>query len=71
MLYVPLGDGGSAGDPENRAQNLGTLLGKILRLDVDHAAGGLAYAVPADNPFVGVAGARGEIWASVSAIPGA
>ena len=63
MLYVSLGDGGSAGDPENRAQDVGTLLGKILRIDVDHADPGLAYAVPPDNPFVGTAGARGEIWA--------
>ncbi len=63
MLYVSLGDGGSAGDPDNRAQNKGVLLGKILRIDVDHADPGLGYAVPADNPFVGVAGARPEIWA--------
>jgi uncharacterized repeat protein (TIGR03806 family) len=62
MLYVGLGDGGSAGDPENRAQNLGELLGKVLRIDVDHADPGLAYAVPSDNPFVGRSGARGEIW---------
>jgi glucose/arabinose dehydrogenase len=58
-LYIGLGDGGSAGDPGNRAQNLGELLGKILRIDVDSAS---PYAVPADNPFVGVAGARDEIW---------
>lgn len=60
MLYVTFGDGGSGGDPQNRAQNLGTLLGKILRLDVDH---GGRYAIPRDNPFVGRTGARGEIWA--------
>jgi len=59
-LYVGLGDGGSGGDPLGNAQNLGSLLGKILRLDVD---AGSPYAVPADNPFVGRAGARGEIWA--------
>lgn len=59
-LYVPLGDGGSGGDPQRNGQNLGTLLGKLLRLDVDAAA---PYAIPPDNPFVGVAGARGEIWA--------
>ena len=58
-LYVGLGDGGSGGDPLGNGQNLGTLLGKILRLDVDLPA---PY-VPADNPFVGAAGARGEIWA--------
>jgi glucose/arabinose dehydrogenase len=58
-LYVGLGDGGSGGDPQGNGQNLGALLGKILRLDVD---GGNPYAVPSDNPFVGHAGARGEIW---------
>lgn len=61
-LYVPTGDGGSGGDPNNRAQNLNDLLGKILRLDVDATAGGRNYAIPADNPFVGEAG-RDEIWA--------
>jgi len=59
-LYVGLGDGGSAGDPQGNAQNLTTLLGKILRLDVSGASG---YTIPASNPFVGQAGARGEIWA--------
>jgi len=58
-LYIGLGDGGSGGDPQGRAQNLGTLLGKMLRVDVD---GGVPYAIPADNPFVGVASARPEIW---------
>lgn len=60
MLYIGMGDGGSGGDPEENAQNLGTLLGKLLRIDVDGAA---PYTVPADNPFVEQAGARGEIWA--------
>ncbi len=60
MLYIGLGDGGGAGDPLGNGQKLGTLLGKILRIDVD---AGDPYAVPADNPFVGRAGARGEIWA--------
>jgi glucose/arabinose dehydrogenase len=60
MLYVGMGDGGSGGDPGNRAQNLNELLGKLLRIDVDH---GLPYTVPADNPFVGMSGRRGEIWA--------
>jgi hypothetical protein len=60
MLYVGMGDGGSGGDPHGNGQNLGTLLGKLLRLDVDGAA---PYAVPADNPFVGRQGARPEIWA--------
>jgi glucose/arabinose dehydrogenase len=59
-LYIGMGDGGSGGDPENRAQNLDSLLGKILRIDVDFAS---PYAVPADNPFVGTPGARREIWA--------
>jgi glucose/arabinose dehydrogenase len=57
-LYIALGDGGSGGDPGNRAQNLDVLLGKILRLDVSPATG---YAIPGSNPFVGKAGAD-EIW---------
>jgi len=60
MLYVGLGDGGSAGDPQGNGQNRGALLGKLLRLDVDR---GDPYGIPADNPFVGLAGARREIWA--------
>ena len=63
MLYVGLGDGGSGGDPSNRAQNLGERLGKILRLDVRNSSSGAPYAVPGDNPFVSTQGARGEIWA--------
>jgi uncharacterized repeat protein (TIGR03806 family) len=59
-LYVALGDGGSGGDPFGNGQNLGTHLGKILRIDVDGAP---PYAVPADNPFVSRAGALPEIWA--------
>ncbi|NIR13817.1 MAG: PQQ-dependent sugar dehydrogenase, partial [Desulfobacterales bacterium] len=50
-LYISIGDGGSGGDPQNNGQNLGNLLGKILRIDVDS---GFPFAVPADNPFVGV-----------------
>jgi len=62
-LYVSLGDGGSEGDPRGNGQNLGTLLGKLLRIDVDHPSGGRAYGIPRDNPFVGRPGARPEIWA--------
>ncbi len=63
MLYVSLGDGGSGGDPLDNGQRLDTLLGKILRLDVSPAAGARApYTVPPDNPFVGRADARPEIW---------
>jgi glucose/arabinose dehydrogenase len=58
-LYVGLGDGGGGGDPLASGQRVDTLLGKILRLDVD---GRRPYAIPADNPFRGQAGARGEIW---------
>lgn len=60
MLYIGMGDGGSGGDPSDHGQNRNTLLGALLRIDVD---GGDPYAVPADNPFVGQVGARGEIWA--------
>ena len=61
-LYIALGDGGSAGDPQGNGQRLDTLLAKILRLDVDHPDPGKAYGIPPDNPFVGVDGARPEIW---------
>ena len=59
-LYVSMGDGGSAGDPNGNAQNLDSLLGKLLRIDVNS---GEPYGIPKDNPFVGRAGARPEIWA--------
>lgn len=59
MLYIALGDGGSGGDPQNHAQNLNSLLGKLLRLRVLPSG---AAEVPASNPFVGQAGRRGEIW---------
>jgi glucose/arabinose dehydrogenase len=62
MLYVALGDGGSGGDPQGNGQRLDTLLAKILRIDVDHPAGGRGYGIPPDNPFVGASGARPEIW---------
>ncbi|HUP51908.1 MAG TPA: PQQ-dependent sugar dehydrogenase, partial [Longimicrobiales bacterium] len=63
MLYIGMGDGGSGGgepDPENQAQRPETLLGSMLRLDVD---GGTPYAIPADNPFVGHVSYREETWA--------
>jgi Glucose/sorbosone dehydrogenases len=60
FLYIGTGDGGSAGDPNNHGQDISQLLGKLLRIDVDH---GSPYAIPASNPFVQRAGARGEIWA--------
>jgi len=59
MLYIGMGDGGSGGDPQNRAQNPDSLLGKLLRIDVDH---GDPYAIPAGNPFATSGGAP-EIWA--------
>jgi len=62
LLYVSTGDGGSAGDPQDNGQRLDTLLGKILRIDIDGSSGGNAYAIPASNPFVGRAAAREEIW---------
>ncbi|HEX9951534.1 MAG TPA: PQQ-dependent sugar dehydrogenase [Rubricoccaceae bacterium] len=63
-LYLSLGDGGSGGDPGNRAQNRTVLLGKLLRFDVDNPAGGLNYGIPPSNPFVGnTDGYREEIYA--------
>jgi glucose/arabinose dehydrogenase len=59
-LYIGIGDGGGAGDTQGNGQNRSVLLGKLLRIDVD---GAQPYAIPADNPFVGTTGARGEIWA--------
>jgi glucose/arabinose dehydrogenase len=61
-LYIGLGDGGSAGDPQDNAQSLGTLLGTMLRIDPGRADG-RPYTVPDDNPFVGREGTRPEIWA--------
>ena len=58
-LYIAMGDGGSAGDPEDRAENQDELLGKLLRIDVDGAS---PYGIPADNPFAG-GGGRPEVWA--------
>jgi glucose/arabinose dehydrogenase len=61
MLYIGMGDGGSGGDPERYSLNVTSLLGKILRIDPTPTAD-QPYTVPADNPFVGVSGARPEIW---------
>lgn len=61
-LYWSLGDGGGAADPLRSGQDLTTLLGKIVRLDVSRACAPRAYCVPPDNPFVRVPGARPEIW---------
>jgi glucose/arabinose dehydrogenase len=62
LLYLGLGDGGGQGDPNRNAQSLGSLLGKVLRID-PRPAGSAPYGVPADNPFAGDPAARGEIWA--------
>ncbi len=62
-LYIGMGDGGSAGDPNNHAQDPGSLLGKMLRIDVNRRDEGKAYAVPRDNPFVRNDKYRPEIWA--------
>lgn len=59
MLYIGLGDGGSAGDPGGRGQSLADLLGDILRVDV---SSGTSYTVPPDNPFAGRPDARPEVW---------
>ena len=63
LLYIGLGDGGSAGDPRGNGQDVGTLLGSVLRIDVSAGGDEIGYTVPADNPFIGVPGARPEIWA--------
>jgi glucose/arabinose dehydrogenase len=61
MLFIGTGDGGGGGDPDLNGQDKGTLLGKILRIDPAPSAT-LPYTIPADNPFVGQPGVRGEIW---------
>jgi glucose/arabinose dehydrogenase len=62
-LYIVLGDGGSANDPDDHGQKMNTLLGKILRIDINGKGDTTKYAVPKDNPFVGKGDARGEIYA--------
>jgi glucose/arabinose dehydrogenase len=64
LLYLGLGDGGGGGDPFGNGQRTDTLLGKILRIDVDARTGGRPYVVPPDNPFAGGDGGRPEIWAT-------
>ena len=59
MLYIGFGDGGEHGDPYNNSQNLNTLLGSILRINID---GGDPYSIPIDNPFYGQKNKRGEIF---------
>jgi glucose/arabinose dehydrogenase len=62
-LYIGTGDGGSAGDPDNNAQTKRSLLGKLLRIDVDGPKGGKPYGIPSSNPFVKDRNAAPEVWA--------
>lgn len=62
-LYITTGDGTSGSDPKGTGQGVDDLLAVMMRLDVDHPDSGRNYSIPKDNPFVGVKGARGEIWA--------
>lgn len=62
-LYVAVGDGGAANDPFGNGQNMKALLGKVLRIDVDHKDPGKNYAIPRDNPFVNQPDVRPEVWA--------
>jgi glucose/arabinose dehydrogenase len=60
MLYIGMGDGGSGGDPHRHGQNPNTLLGKLLRIDVN----GNPYSIPRGNPYASGSGGRGEVWAT-------
>ena len=62
-LYIIFGDGGSSGDPLGHGQNLSTLLGSLIRIDVDNPSNGLNYGIPSDNPFIAPMSARDEIYA--------
>lgn len=63
-LYIAVGDGGSGGDPKKNGQNKSSLLGKILRINVNQNGGGINYTIPSDNPFIGnTQGFRQEIYA--------
>jgi len=62
-LYIALGDGGGRNDPLGHGQNLSTLMGSLLRIDIDHQSQDKAYAIPADNPFINRTGACPEIYA--------
>lgn len=62
-LYIGLGDGGAAGDPSNNAQTAASMLGKMLRINVDSSASGENYAIPPSNPFAGAVDTLPEIWA--------
>ncbi|MDB6174405.1 MAG: putative glucose/L-sorbosone dehydrogenase, distantly related to bacterial beta-galactosidase [Chthoniobacteraceae bacterium] len=63
FLYIVMGDTGPHNDPNGHAQNLQILLGKVMRIDVDHEEAGRPYSIPTDNPFLGQADVRPEIWA--------
>src|SRR5262249_19658471 len=68
-LYLGMGDSGPQQDPQGHGQDLKTLLGKFLRIDVDHHDGDLPYAIPSDNPFRDRSDARAEIWAPGFGVP--
>jgi putative heme-binding domain-containing protein len=69
MLYVGMGDTGPQQDPQGHGQDTRLLLGKMLRIDVNHQDPGLPYAIPKDNPFVGRPDVRPEIWATGFRVP--